>query len=79
MAQLVVRNLDETVKVQLAMFAKMNGQSMEEEVRQILSRFVRNKSEGIGTTISSYFDGIGLEGRLPEIECQELRNPFEEQ
>ena len=71
MAQLVVRNLEDRVKVRLQRRAKRNGRSMEEEVREIL-RNVANEPEkpavGLGTEIASLFRGKGY-----DFEVQELR------
>jgi plasmid stability protein len=74
MAQLVVRNLEESVKTRLQHRAKRNGRSMEEEVRDIL-RIAANEADrpavGLGTQIASLFAGKGL-----DFEVQELRgNP----
>lgn len=52
MAQIVVRNLDETVKTRLKRRATLHGRSMEEEVRQILSNAARESgktTQGLGT------------------------------
>lgn len=63
MAQLVVRNIDETVKARLQKRARAHGHSMEEEVRQILRDATRQPEAGIlglGTRIAAHFRGIGL-------------------
>jgi plasmid stability protein len=73
MAQLVVRNLDDTVKEKLRRRAAAHGRSMEEEVRAILRDAVKEEARqkgGLGTEIAALFRGIGLrEGE----EIQELR------
>ena len=72
MAQLVVRNLDEAVKVKLRRRAAAHGWSMEEEVRAILRDAVKEEPRqrgGLGTQIAARFAGIGLrEGEeIPEL------------
>lgn len=74
MAQLVVRNLEASVKAGLQRRAKRHGRSMEEEVRDIL-RSAANEADrpavGLGTQIASLFAGKGF-----NFEVQELRgNP----
>ena len=73
MAQLVVRNLENTVKAKLQRRAKRHGRSMEEEVREILRDATKDENRqqgGLGTEIAALFRGIGLE---PGEEIQELR------
>jgi plasmid stability protein len=63
MAQLIVRNIDETVKARLHRRAKLHGHSMEEEVRQILrdaTKEPETDATGLGTRIAARFAGIGL-------------------
>jgi len=71
MAQLVVRNLEQSVKIRLQKRAKRHGRSMEEEVRDIL-RSAANEPEqstpGLGTRIASLFAGKGF-----NLEAEELR------
>ena len=74
MAQLLVRNIEQSVKTRLQRRAKRNGRSMEEEVRDIL-RSAANEADrpavGLGTKIASLFAGKGF-----DFEVQELRgNP----
>jgi len=71
-AQLVVRNLEQSVKTKLQRRAKRHGRSMEEEVREILRNATRNvesERKGLGTEISELFRGIGLKENeeLPEL------------
>lgn len=66
MAQLVVRNIEKTVKEKLQRRAKRHGRSMEEEVRDILRDAVKKEeaktpSKGLGTAIAAHFKGLGLE------------------
>lgn len=71
MAQLLVRNIEQSVKAKLQRRAKRNGRSMEEEVRDIL-RNAANEPElpkvGLGTEIASLFKGTGV-----KFEAKELR------
>ena len=84
MAQLVVRNLEQSVKTKLQRRAKRHGRSMEEEVREILRNATKDegrKSKGLGTEIAELFRGIGLrEGEeLPELRGFTIEPPdFEE-
>ena len=72
MAQLVVRNLENSVKARLQRRAKRNGRSMEEEVRAILRTAAGEEQKvpavGLGTEIANLFRGTGL-----SFEIQELR------
>ena len=70
MAQLIVRNLEESVKEKLQMRAAKAGHSMEEEVRDILRNAVNDNSrseKGLGTEIAELFEGIGLEEPIKEL------------
>jgi len=76
MAQLVVRNLENSVKVKLQRRAKRHGRSMEEEVREILRNAAREKEQpagGLGTAISSIFADIGESFDIPELRGYELK------
>ena len=57
MAQLVIRNLEESVKARLQRRAKRHGRSMEEEARDILRNAVKLKAarEGIGQPSAQRF------------------------
>jgi plasmid stability protein len=70
MAQLIVRNLEESVKRQLQRRAKRHGHSTEEEVRDILRNAVRSEeasSAAFGTRLKLRFAGIGLEEDVVEL------------
>lgn len=70
MAQLVVRNLESTVKARLKRRAERNGRSMEEEARRILRDAVKSEpgeGEGLGTRIARHFRGSGLGPDIPEL------------
>lgn len=65
MANLTIRNIDETLKAALRQRAARNNHSMEEEVRQLLHQAVlRDKTHtGLGSRIAQRFahlDGIEL-------------------
>jgi antitoxin FitA len=78
MAQLVVRNIEGAVKVQLQRRAKKNGRSMEEEVREILRNAAKEvdvPASGLGSEISSLFAGIGVAFDIPELRGHELKPP----
>jgi plasmid stability protein len=71
MAQLVVRNIEESVKTRLQRRARRNGRSMEAEVRDILrnaAHEAENPSRGLGTEIAAIFRGSGI-----NFEAEELR------
>lgn len=70
MAQLVVRNLEDTVKVRLRRRAERHGRSMEEEAREILRNAVcedQAPSLGLGTEIALLFKNAGLKSEIPEL------------
>jgi antitoxin FitA len=73
MAQLVVRNLEATVKARLQRQATRHGHSMEEEVRDILRNAVR-ADEGaavpLGSRLRQRFARIGLDDDIPELRGQ---------
>ncbi len=69
MAQLVVRNIDDTVKASLRLRATRHGHSMEEEVRNILSAAARENPDSpkkLGTWVASLFKGEGLRKPIEE-------------
>ena len=71
MAQLVVRNIEQSVKTRLQRRAKQHGRSMEEEVRDILRNAANDADQasvGLGTHIASLFARKGF-----DFEVQELR------
>ena len=76
MAQLIVRNLEEDVKLQLQRRAVRNGRSMEEEVRDILRNVLRAESRPappLGSRLAARFTGLGLEREIPELRGNEAR------
>ncbi len=73
MAQIIVRELEEVVKQGLKQRALRHGCSMEEEVREILRRTVREERSSpvkLGSRIAARFRGIGLDEELPELRGQ---------
>jgi plasmid stability protein len=69
MAQMVVRNLDDDVKLKLQQRARQHGRSTEEEVREILREAVRSDpqiSKPVGKRLRALFSGIGLEEDILE-------------
>ena len=78
MAQLVVRNLEQSVKAQLQRRAKSKGRSMEEEVRDIL-RNAANEADalavGLGTQIAALFAGKGYDFEVPELRGYHVKPP----
>jgi plasmid stability protein len=69
MAQLTVRNLDESVKAGLRSRAKRHGHSMEEEARNILSAATKESStapKNFGTWVANLVAGNGLKEPIEE-------------
>jgi plasmid stability protein len=79
MAQFVVRNIEDTVKLRLQRRARRNGHSMEEEVRDILRNAVRQEEDtpagGLGSEISALFAKAGLDSDIPELRGHEIKPP----
>jgi len=76
MAQLLVRNIEQSVKARLQRRAKRNGRSMEEEVREILRNAVNEPEPpkvGLGTEIASLFKGTGLRFEVKEMRGHPVR------
>src|SRR5271157_5750255 len=75
MAQFVVRNIEDAVKLRLQRRATLNGRSMEEEVREILRSATNEenvRSSGVGTEIASLFSKVGLVSDIPELKGHEI-------
>jgi plasmid stability protein len=73
MGQLVVRRLEEDVKLKLQRRARLHGRSTEEEVREILRAAV--KDEGgvhapLGSRLAARFSRLGLSEEIPELRGQ---------
>jgi len=79
MAQLIVRNLENSVKARLQRRAKRNGRSMEEEVRDILRAAVKEEKKspagGLGTEIAALFPKDGPDFQIEELRGFEIEPP----
>jgi plasmid stability protein len=76
MAQLLVRHLDDDVKVKLQRRARRHGRSTEEEIREILRNAVRDEGgtrAPLGSRLAARFARIGLEEDIPELRDQPAR------
>jgi plasmid stability protein len=78
MAQLLIRNVDESVKQRLRARAQRHGKSMEEELRDIVRAAVETEQVpepqyGLGTRISSMFAGKGLDFEFEELRGEPAR------
>jgi plasmid stability protein len=76
MAQLLVRNLEDEVKVRLQLRARRHGRSTEEEVREILRNAVRDEGvqrTPLGSRLRERFASIGLKDELPELRGEIAR------
>lgn len=70
MAQFIVRDLEEDVKTRLKRRARRHGRSMEDEVRHILRKAVRDEgrpASGLGSRIAALFAKTGLKEDLPRL------------
>jgi len=81
MAHLIVRNLEDDVKMRLQRRAARHGHSVEEEARDILRSAVSDENrsaEGLGTRIARRFAGHGIDFEIPEFRGEQARPaPFE--
>jgi plasmid stability protein len=61
MGQLVIRNLEDSVKEQWRRRARAHGRSLEDELRYILREAVKpaTNARGLGSQIAGRFRGIG--------------------
>jgi plasmid stability protein len=76
MAQLVVRNIEDSVKARLQRRARRNGRSMEAEVRDILRNAAHEPekpSGGLGTEIANLFKGHGYDFEVTEMRGYPVR------
>lgn len=76
MAQLVVRDLADSVKEKLRQRASRRRRSLEAEVREILSDAVARpeSNEGrLGSRIAGRFAGLGLDRDITELRGQPAR------
>jgi plasmid stability protein len=79
MAQLLVRNLENSVKARLQRRARRNGRSMEEEVRDILRAAVHKDDHGpaggLGTELAGLFPKDGPDFVIEEFRGDDLEPP----
>jgi plasmid stability protein len=78
MAQVIVRNLDDSVKRKLQRRAAKHGRSMEEEVREILRDAVKDEAtprKGLGTRIAERFRGLGFNEEIKEFKGYTIKPP----
>jgi antitoxin FitA len=81
MAQLLVRNLENSVKARLQRRAKRHGHSMEEEVRDILRAAVIKEdipSVGLGTELAALFPKTGPDFKIENLHIEIKPPNFEE-
>ena len=70
MGQLIVRNIEDSVKEKLQKRAAEAGHSMEEEVRDILRNAVKEgdrPEKGLGSRIAARFKGLGITEEIQEL------------
>jgi plasmid stability protein len=78
MAQIVVRNLEDSVKARLQRRARRNRRSMEAEVRDILRNAAKESAKpavGLGTEIAALFRGNGIDFDIPEFRGFTIKPP----
>lgn len=76
MAQFIVRNIEENVKVRLKHRADLHGLSMEAEIREILRSAAREESRpraALGSRIAKRFAKGGLTTDLLELRGQQAK------
>jgi plasmid stability protein len=76
MAQIVVRNLDESVKRALKRRAKARGSSMEAEARAILEATLmpeRTSRRGLGSSIRARFAAADMGIEMESLAAEKLR------
>jgi plasmid stability protein len=82
MAQLIVRNVEESVKSRLQGRARRNGRSMEEEVRDILRAAVHKDEQspagGLGTKLAALFPKDGPDFQIGNLKIEIEPPVFEE-
>jgi len=76
MAQLLVRNMEDQLKVRLQRRAKRHGHSMEAEAREILRNALREEEtpkRGLGSEMVALFSGSGVYLDEPIAEIRDMR------
>jgi plasmid stability protein len=80
MAQLIVRNLEDTVRDKLRELAERHGRSMEEEVRDILRTTVHARSEPVGSfsdRLADLFADLDVDGPQDDFDGIRGQSPRE--
>jgi plasmid stability protein len=78
MAQVIVRNIEDSVKRKLQRRAAKHARSMEEEIRDILRNAVKDDGKpekGLGTRIAECFRGIELDEPIQEFRGYTIEPP----
>ena len=78
MAQVIIRNLEESIKSKLKRRAARHGHSMEEELRDILRDALKEdagRRGGFGTESAKLFRGIGLTKPIQELRGYTIKPP----
>ena len=73
MAQIIVRGLEDDVKLRLQRRARRHGRSMEDEIRHILRGAVaegERPAAALGSAAARLFGPCGLRQELPELKGQ---------
>ena len=76
MAQILVRNLEDRLKMRLQTRAKRHGHSMEAEAREILRNALREEEtpkRGLGSEMVAMFSGSGVYLEEPIAEIRGMR------
>jgi antitoxin FitA len=76
MAQLLVRHLEDDVKLKIQRRARRHGRSTEEEVREILRNAIKEEGSsqvGLGSRLSARFAGLDLTQDIPELRGDQAR------
>jgi plasmid stability protein len=71
MAQVIVRNIEDSVKRKLQRRAARHGRSMEEEAREILRDALKDEDaprKGLGSAIAARFRGLGFIEEIPKLK-----------
>jgi plasmid stability protein len=76
MAQILVRNVEDSLKARLQKRAKRNGHSMEAEAREILRNALHEREKprgGLGSEMVALFSGSGVYLDEPIAEIRGMR------
>ncbi len=76
MAQLIVRNIEESLKAGLKRRARRHRHSMEEEAREILRNALKDEERpeaGLGTRIHRLFTGFGWDAEIAKIPDRPIK------